>query len=369
MDHYVRDRSWVAGFYGGTDKKRVEEGGGNFKYTDEEKKMWESDREAYLQYRRAIEYDMNNRFGVMFSGSQQLADIRLKTEDSMMQRLKGKPELYNRIRPEYSPYCKRVSPWPGYLEALGSSKVNTITDSITRIDETGIFTSDGEHRPVDVIICATGFQTSPANRSFPIYGRRGINLRERFQSRPETYLSICTDGFPNFFQSMGPNALPGAGSLLLVIEKTHVYVGKILARMAYDNIGRVEPKRKCVEAFTNYCDEFFKRTVFAEECNSWYKTYEPGANREEQKRGRVTALWPGSSLQCIRTLSSVRWEDFELQDFDDNEFGWFGNGWTLSEKFPTAELESLTWYLNDTNILESAKLAETVSRKLEEEKA
>lgn len=350
MDHYIRGRSWIAGFYGGTDKTRVEEGGGNFDYTDEEKEVWANDREAYLQYRRAIEYGINNRFGVLFSGSKQQADMRLKTEESMMQRLKSKPEIYNHILPEYSPYCKRLSPGPGYLEALGSPKVNTITAAITGIDESGIITSDGKHHPVDVIVCATGFQTSPANRSFPIYGKGDINLRERFQARPETYLGVCTDGFPNFFQSMGPNALPGAGSLLLVIEKTHAYVAKILRRMAYENIGRVEAKSKCVKNFTNYCDEFFKRTVFAEECNSWYKTYEPGATREEQSRGRVTAIWPGSSLHIVKTLCAVRWEDFELKYHDDNEFGWFGNGWTMAEKYPVADLDSLTWYLDETKM-------------------
>ncbi|KAJ5263663.1 hypothetical protein N7478_011268 [Penicillium angulare] len=81
------------------------------------------------------------------------------------------------------------------------------------------------------------------------------------------------------------------------------------------------------------------------------KSSPPGATREEQKRGRITALWPGSGVHCVRALSSVRWENFELQPFDGNELGWLGNGWTLAEKYPSDDLESLTWYLNDTNIL------------------
>ncbi|KAF4969353.1 hypothetical protein FSARC_3428 [Fusarium sarcochroum] len=353
MDHYIRGRSWIAGLFGDKDlKERLQEAGGNLQYTEDEIKLWETDREAYLEYRRAIEYDINKKFGVIFSGSKEQANLRSLAEESMRQRIKEKPEIYNHLLPDFSPYCKRMSPGPGYLEALASPKVNTITCGISKIDETGIVTTDGQHHHVDAIICATGFQTSPANRSFPIYGVGGVNLRERFLNRPETYLSVCTDGFPNFFQSMGPNSMPGAGSLLLVIEKTNLYIGKVLARMAYDNIARIEPKRNMVQAFTNYCDEFFKRTVFAEECNSWYKTYEPGASRGDQKRSRVTALWPGSSLHCVRTLSNPRWEDFDYKYCDDNEFGWFGNGWTLAEKYVTPDLESLTWYLNDTKIME-----------------
>ncbi|KAM0208249.1 hypothetical protein ACHAQD_011668 [Fusarium lateritium] len=353
MDHYVRGRSWIAGLFGDPKTRdRISEAGGNFSYTANEISNWETNRESYLEYRRGIEYDINKKFGVLFSGSKEQANLRQLAQESMIQRLKDKPEIYNHLQPDFSPYCKRMSPGPGYLEALSSSKVDTITVGISKIDETGIITTDGQHHPVDAIVCATGFQTSPANRSFPIYGVGGVNLRERFQKRPETYLSVCTDGFPNFFQSMGPNSMPGAGSLLLVIEKTNLYIGKIIARMAYDNVVRIEPKRKMVQAFTNYCDEFFKSTVFAEECNSWYKTYEVGASREQQKRGRVSALWPGSSLHAVRTMSNPRWEDFDYQYCDDDEFGWFGNGWTLAEKFVTDELESLTWYLNDTKILD-----------------
>lgn len=353
MDHYVRGRSWIVGLFGDPEtRQRIQQAGGNFNYTADEVKKWETDREAYLAYRRAIEYNINKNFGVLFCGSKEQTNLRQLAQDSMMQRLKDKPEIYDHLLPEFSPYCKRMSPGPGYLEALASPKVNTITSGIAKIDATGVYTTDGEHHPVDAIVCATGFQTSPASRSFPIYGVNGVNLRERFQKRPETYLSVCTDGFPNFFQSMGPNSMPGAGSLLLVIEKTNLYIGKILSRMAYDNIARIEPKRNMVQAFTNYCDEFFKQTVFAEECNSWYKTYEQGASREEQKRGRITALWPGSSLHCVRTMSNPRWEDFEYKYYDDNEFGWFGNGWTLAEKYVTEELESLTWYLNDTKIMD-----------------
>ncbi|KAI1069131.1 hypothetical protein LB507_006105 [Fusarium sp. FIESC RH6] len=353
MDHYIRGRSWIVGLFGDTEtRQRIYDAGGNFNYTPDEIKKWETDRDAYLEYRRAIEYTINKNFGVLFHGSKEQTNLRQIAQDSMMQRLKGKPEIYDHLLPEFSPYCKRMSPGPGYLEALASPKVNTITCGISKINETGVITTDGEHHPVDAIICATGFQTSPANRSFPIYGVDGINLRKRFQKRPETYLSVCTDGFPNFFQSMGPNSMPGAGSLLLTIEKTNAYISKVLARIAYDNISRIEPKRNMVQAFTNYCDEFFKQTVFAEECNSWYKTYEAGASREEQKRGRITALWPGSSLHCIRTLSNPRWEDFEYKYCDDDEFGWFGNGWTLAEKYVTEEVESLTWYLDDTKIME-----------------
>jgi hypothetical protein len=107
--------------------------------------------------------------------------------------------------------------------------------------------------------------------------------------------------------------------------------------------------------FTNFCEKYFERTVYSQTCDSWYKSSPPGATKEERAKGRVTALWPGSSIHAVKTLENVRWEDFDMQPYDDNEFGWFGNGWTMAERIPTEDMEGLTWYLNNTQILKNPK--------------
>ncbi|KAJ5400088.1 hypothetical protein N7465_010577 [Penicillium sp. CMV-2018d] len=353
MDHYIRGRTWISNGHGAEEiKERTEGKGGNFSYSDEEHRLWEHDREAYLDYRRKLEVRIQSRNGITHRGSQQQAEARASFTSDMQERLKSKPDIIKDLIPNFSPLCKRLTPGPGYLEALTSPKVNVITTSIDRIDQQGIVTSDGVHHPVDAIVCATGFQAAPGARGFPIIGCDNINLRERYAQRPETYLGICTDKFPNFFQSLGPNAFQGAGNLLIMIEATHSYIGHILEKLVYENVGTIEPKRECVEGFTDHCDEYFKRTVFTDECDSWYKSAPPGATREEKRNGRVTALWPGSSLHAIRTLRSVRWEDFDMKYYDGNKFGWFGNGWTVSEKNPSpSNVGSFSWYLNNTNIL------------------
>jgi len=263
----------------------------------------------------------------------------------MRGRLQKKPEIAEHLIPDFPPLCKRLTPGPGYLEALVSDNVNVINTKVQRIDEAGIVTEDGKHRPVEAIVCATGFDTSFQGR-FPIYGRGGVNLQERYRTRPETYLGLCTDSFPNFFQSLGPNQGLGNGNLLIIIEAISLYVGQILQRLGQGNVKTIEPKRKAVENFTNYCDEWFKRTVFSAECGSWYKSAPPNATPEERKNGRITALWPGSSIHAVRTLEKVRFDDFEMTTVDNNDFGWFGDGWTVAER--SGDVEGLTWYLNGT---------------------
>ena len=220
-----------------------------------------------------------------------------------------------------------------------------IASAIAHVDATGITTKDGTHRAVDAIVCATGFDTSFQGR-FPIYGRDGKNLQDVYRARPGTYLGMCTDGFPNFFQSLGPNQGVGNGNLIIIIEGIATYVGQCLRKMATENVRTMEPKKEAVQNFTDFCDKYFKRTVFSAECGSWYKSSPPGTSAEERKRGRVTALWPGSSCHAIKALERPRFEDFELTFVESNPMAWFGDGWTVAER--EGDVEGLTYYLNET---------------------
>ncbi|ETI27954.1 hypothetical protein G647_00403 [Cladophialophora carrionii CBS 160.54] len=349
MDHYVRGRTWIAATFGNELVRERNNGqDGNFNYTQEEMEAWEKDPEAYIKYRKAIELGMQGSFALTHRGSKEHEGAWSQFTQEMRTRLDKKPQIAEHLIPDFPPLCKRLTPGPGYLEALVADNVNVIADKIERIDETGIITSDGKHRPVEVIVCATGFDTSFQGR-FPIYGRGGVNLQDRYRTRPETYLGVCTDQFPNFFQSLGPNQGLGNGNLLVLIEAISSYVGQILQRLGQGNVKTIEPKRKAVENFTDYCDAYFKRTVFSAECGSWYKSAPPNATAEERKRGRVTALWPGSSIHAVRAFEKVRFDDYEMTTCDGNDFGWFGDGWAVAER--VGDVEGLTWYLNGTRFL------------------
>ncbi|KAL4911717.1 hypothetical protein BDW62DRAFT_207182 [Aspergillus aurantiobrunneus] len=350
MDHYVRGRTWISNHHGGERlSARTNGKGGNFAYPEDEKAAWRANTTSYIQYRKELELEMQTLYAKSQRGSDIQNAARVQYQKNMEYRLREKPDLLKELLPDLPPLCKRLTPGPGYLEALTSPKVEVITTPITGVDEGGVITSCGTRRPVDAIVCATGFQIGGG---FPIVGRGGVNLREKYSQNPQSYLGIATDWFPNFFQSLGPNSFQGAGNLLIMIEQVHAYLAEILARMAYDNIGLVEPKRKRVEGFTQYCEQYFKRTVYSAECASWYESSPAGASIDERKRGRVTTLWPGSSLHCVKALEKVRWEDFELQTYDGNDFGWFGNGWTKAETQEQLDPAVLTSYLDYTTFVD-----------------
>jgi cation diffusion facilitator CzcD-associated flavoprotein CzcO len=206
--------------------------------------------------------------------------------ENMKKRLEAKPSLIPKLMPSFPPVCRRLTPGPGYLEALSSDKCEVVSTPILRVEETGIRTTDGRNRPVDALVCATGFDTSFSPR-FPIIGRRGVTLAEKWRETPKTYIAIATDDFPNYFISLGPNAALGTGNLLLLIEKELDYFTACAVKMQRDNIKSMVPRREAVETFVQYCDAYFEKTVFSMKCRSWYK-----GGKED---GRVNALWPGTS--------------------------------------------------------------------------
>ncbi|KIV89327.1 hypothetical protein PV10_08903 [Exophiala mesophila] len=351
MDHYVRGKTWISTqFSQDLLEETTHNQSSNFDYSQEQKQQWRDDPKSYIKYRKDMEFGLQSTYDNVKLGSQSHARGRRNYERHMRERLSAKPELAEQLIPDFPPLCKRLTPGPGYLEALMQSHVALISQSIVSVDAKGITTADGVYRQVDAIICATGFETSPG-QGFPIYGEDGVNLREKYAVRPKTYLGLCTNNFPNFFQSLGPNSFQGAGTLLVMMEQAHKYMAQILRRMAYGDLKTIQPKKRQVENFTSYCDKYFENTVYTAGCASWYTTKLKDPTGAGNGATKVTALWPGSSVHYLRAMESVRWEDYELENIDTSDFGWFGNGRTVGEVGVTQDAEALTWYLNQTNFL------------------
>lgn len=107
------------------------------------------------------------------------------------------------------------------------------------------------------LVCfAVGYDTS-FQYPFPVIGRGGLSLQERFKPHPETYLALCTDGFPNWFMSMGPNSSVGSGSLLCIIERQVDYAVAATKKMQRERLKSMEPTREAVKDFDEYLEVRF----------------------------------------------------------------------------------------------------------------
>src|ERR1700761_5163820 len=108
----------------------------------------------------------------------------------MMQKLgPTKPELLEAIIPKnFGVGCRRPTPGNGFLESLNQDNVHVFTSPMQEINAQGFVDSEGQQHDVDVIICATGFNTSWIPR-FPVEAN-GHSIAKMWAKEAVSYLSI-----------------------------------------------------------------------------------------------------------------------------------------------------------------------------------
>ncbi|KAF9889365.1 hypothetical protein FE257_007475 [Aspergillus nanangensis] len=339
VDHYARNRTWIADSFGTTGTRRLEP---NLFSPDQLETFKDSD--SYIKYRKSVESGYFSRFGAIFKDSPENQDLRAKWTQLMVQRVHEKPELADLIIPDFPPNCRRPTPGPGYLEALTKENVSYIQSPIQRFTSTGIVTADGIERPVDVVICATGANVDHAP-PFSIIAN-GIDLKTAWKTDghfgfPYNYLGVATPGFPNLLWIGGPHSTGHSGSVPNSIENLVTYIAKLLRKLRSQGIKALAPSKQAADDFVEYCDKFYPRTVWTanddttpgqKNCSSWYNGGKPG--------GRVHGLFPGSAVHLNYIRRDPRWEDWEYTYLNDsgNRFAYFGNGWTSRELNKDADL-------------------------------
>lgn len=141
-----------------------------------------------------------------FKRSMRESDVQKNARQLFIQKMKerlGESEkgkkLAEMLIPPFPVGCRRQTPGPGYLEALIQDNVDTRWDDIDVFTENGIKTKSGEELEFDIIVCATGFDTTFRPR-FPVIGRDGVDLAERWTDGfPLAYFGITVPEYPNYF--------------------------------------------------------------------------------------------------------------------------------------------------------------------------
>jgi cation diffusion facilitator CzcD-associated flavoprotein CzcO len=125
-------------------------------HTEEDKEKWTKDRNAYLDFRGAAEDALNAPYEFIINGTEMQMQSKELFAEKMKERLTKNPEVFESLKPDFDPACRRLTPGPGYLNAVVQDNVNLINKPIERVVENGIV-CNGQVREVDAIICATGF--------------------------------------------------------------------------------------------------------------------------------------------------------------------------------------------------------------------
>ncbi|KAI9872864.1 MAG: hypothetical protein M1830_001115, partial [Pleopsidium flavum] len=315
---WVRSPIWItAGFA----QKFAGRDGANYNYTDQQKQWLQDNPDKYLEYRKIIESELNQRFKFIIKGSDAAKEARDYSEDEMMRKLGHNPRLIEKVIPkDFNVGCRRPTPGNGFLEALTANNTTCFTDPIHKITPKGFVDRDGNEHEVDVIICATGFDTSWVPR-YPFIVD-GQDLRDTWSAakgnKVISYLSYAVPEYPNHFSYCGPYGPLAHGSFFPLIAKWSDLIVKIITKMQIEGIKSLRPKMEVARQFYEHADLYLQRTAWTSPCSSWFK--------DGKKDGQLT-IYPGSRLHFMQLLEDPRYEDYEIEYVDKkNMFSFLGNG-------------------------------------------
>lgn len=158
-----------------------------------------------------------------------------------MRRQVTDPETAARLMPAYGLGCKRPTISNDYLPAFNRDNVQLVTRPIARIAPEGIVTDDETRFDVDILVLATGFETTEPGTgpAFDVVGRDGVELGQFWaQHRRQAYAGVSVPGFPNFFLTAGPYS--GGFNWFAMLEANLTHIFACLDRARSEGATRVE---------------------------------------------------------------------------------------------------------------------------------
>ena len=215
------------------------------------------------------------------------------------------PELRAKVTPSYQIGCKRILISNTYYPALAADNVDLVTDPIVKVTGDAVVTAGGVERPIDVIVVATGFQTTEQPIAEHIHGRDGSSLADVWAEQGmASYKGTTTRGFPNLFQIVGANTGLGHSSMVFMIESQLAYITDALRTMRVQGVAAVEPHQTAQDDWNADIQRRMRRTVWSTGgCSSWYL----------DAHGKNTTLWPRSTFAFRKLLARFDAENYDLE--------------------------------------------------------
>ncbi|KDB23870.1 hypothetical protein H109_04252 [Trichophyton interdigitale MR816] len=261
---------------------------------------------------RALIMDVRESlFASILKPESQVSGYLKKISVAMMKRqLANKPELWEKLTPNYPPGCKRIITSDDYFPALARDNVSLETGHIDRISESGIVV-DGTEQEFDLIILATGFRTVEFMHPIKVYGENGRPLSDIWKNGARGLYGITIESLPNFAMLYGPNTNLGHSSIILMVEAQTRYILSLLTTVLRSKQrGRtltITPKVDRIDEFNEALQKDLAKSSFAHpNCTSWYKNEE----------GLITNNWSGNVLDYQKLLSRIDWTDFDMKGDD-----------------------------------------------------
>jgi cation diffusion facilitator CzcD-associated flavoprotein CzcO len=181
------------------------------------------------------------------------------------------PALREALLPDFPIGCKRVLISDDYYPALARENVEVVTAPIERVTADAIVTGDGQVRPVDAIVLATGFETTSLLAPLRVEGLGGVALEDAWAGGAEAHLGVTVAGFPNLLLLYGPNTNLGHNSIIFMIECQVRYAMRWLRALVERDLRYLDVEPARMARFNADLQRDLERSVWAADCGSWYK--------------------------------------------------------------------------------------------------
>jgi 4-hydroxyacetophenone monooxygenase len=210
---------------------------------------------------------------------------RQELTDFILSELQDRPDLVEKCVPSYPPYGKRILLDNGWFSTLTKPNVELVTDKIDHFSREGIVTADGNSRPADIIVIATGFKVTEMAARLNITGRGGKNLRDKWANdNPTAHLGLTVPDFPNFFCMLGPNSGPAhGGSVIFQSECQSRYISACLVDMIERGIAAIDVREPIHDDYVRKVDAEHEQMIWTHPGMTTYY---------RNKQGRVFSAMP-----------------------------------------------------------------------------
>jgi cation diffusion facilitator CzcD-associated flavoprotein CzcO/acetyl esterase/lipase len=211
------------------------------------------------------------------------------------------PVLREQLTPRYPLGCKRIIYSNDYYVALQRPNAELVTSPITRVTARGLLTADGREHALDVLVCATGYDTQHPLAQLDIVGLQGRRLADAWAAGAQAYLGVTVPAFPNFFLMLGPNTATGHTSTLLYIEPQAEHVLACIRRVEAQGRRWIAIRPEVAAAQDAAQQQRLRGSVWSR-CSSWYRA----------DNGRIVAIWPGFTAEYVKAVRRPDEAAYEL---------------------------------------------------------
>jgi len=253
-------------------------------------------------YRSLLWLQLETNFPT-FLGSRFSAGLMRKAAEQYLNGTIADPKLRAALTPDYPIGGKRILISDDYYQALTRDNVELVTSGIDQVTEGGVVTRDGSLHALDVLVLATGFESTRFLAPMRIEGLGGRSLDDVWREGARAHRGLTVAGFPNLFLMYGPNTNLGHNSIIFMIECQGNYIRQAVQTLIREDLDFLDVRFDAMDAFNRRIQRDLARTVWAATPKSWYKT----------ESGLITNNWSGTTTRYWWTTRRFDRESYRAE--------------------------------------------------------